>query len=165
MSVDGTDFQIQQFQPFSKRWYGKKFNGPGVRYEIGVCILTGWIVWLHGPFPCGMKNDLQVFRHALVNFLEENERVECDKGYRGEPRNARIPNASDSDDVASIRHRVGQRHETINKRLKQFKCLKNIWRHSLMLQSAATRAVVVITQLGIENGEEPFQVDYDDSTW
>ena len=34
------------------------------------------------------------------------------------------------------------------------------------LHSAATRAVVVIMQLGIENGEEPFEITgYEDSSW
>ena len=34
------------------------------------------------------------------------------------------------------------------------------------LHSEATRAVIVITQLGIENGKEPFEiVGYDDSDW
>ena len=101
-----------------------------------------------------------------MSHLQPEERVECDKGYRGEPRNAKIPSVSDPEEVARIRRRVGQRHETINKRFKQFKCLKSVWRHSMELHSAATRAVVVITQLGIENGEEPFEIDgYNDSGW
>lgn len=49
VSVDGTDFRIQQPSVFSKIWYSHKFKGPGLRYEVAVSILTGDIVWLHGP--------------------------------------------------------------------------------------------------------------------
>ena len=163
LSVDGTDCPIQQFKPWSKIWYSKKINGPGLRYEVGVCILSGSICWIHGPIPCGKWNDLQVFKHALINFLDDGERVESDKGYRGVPRSARIPDATDSNEVAAMRRRVGQRHETINRRLKMFRALKQRWRHSLELHSATFRAAAVITQLCFELGEPPFDVVWDDT--
>lgn len=53
ISVDGTDVGIPYQQTVPKAWYTKKFNGYGLRYEIGVCIMTGRIVFLMGPFPCG----------------------------------------------------------------------------------------------------------------
>lgn len=81
MSVDGTDFMVAQYSPWSMSWYGHKFHGPGVRYEVAICILTGRIVWIHGPFRCGEWNDVSIFTHALMNELEDGERVETDKGY------------------------------------------------------------------------------------
>ena len=50
--------------------------------------------------------------------------VEADRGYGGEPRKVRTPDdhASMSDKRAKEKSRA--RHETINKRLKQFGCLK-----------------------------------------
>ena len=44
ISVDGTDCAIPYQQVEPKAWYTKKFNAGGLQYEIGVCILTGWIV-------------------------------------------------------------------------------------------------------------------------
>jgi hypothetical protein len=44
VSVDGTDFQINEPTPFSKGYYSHKFNGPGLRYEIALNIMTGDIV-------------------------------------------------------------------------------------------------------------------------
>lgn len=164
MSVDGTDFRIQQLQPWSKSWYSYKYNAPGLRYEVGLCILSGRIVWVHGPFPPGDWNDITIFRHSLITFLGDGERVETDAGYRGEnPEHTRIPNANDTEEVASMRARVGKRHETINRRFKQFNCLKNVWKHKLVLHSAAFRAIVVITQLLMDDGEPVFDVYYDDS--
>ena len=162
MSVDGTDFRIQQFRPFSKVWHSHKWKGPGLRYEIGVCIRTGSIVWIHGPFPCGQWPDIKIFRHALADYLEEGERVETDRGYRGQTRHCKIPNGAEKREIRQMRKRVGQRHETVNKRFKQFKCLKETWRHDLDFHSAATRACVIITQLAFENGEPVFDVEYDD---
>jgi len=40
-SVDGTDCQIQEPLLFNAKWYSHKFKGPGLRYEVGVCISTG----------------------------------------------------------------------------------------------------------------------------
>jgi hypothetical protein len=51
--VDGTDFHIREPEPFDPEWYTKKFNGPGVRYEVGIAIQTGYIVWVNGPFKPG----------------------------------------------------------------------------------------------------------------
>ena len=38
MTVDGTDYEIYQPALFSKHWYSHKFNGPAIKYEIGVSI-------------------------------------------------------------------------------------------------------------------------------
>ena len=50
-SVDGTDCRIREPSPFNPKWYSHKFHGPGLRYEIGICIRTGHLVWVHGLFP------------------------------------------------------------------------------------------------------------------
>lgn len=45
--VDGTDCTIREPTVFNKkRWYSHKFNGPGVRYEIGLSILSGSFIWV-----------------------------------------------------------------------------------------------------------------------
>ena len=36
ISLDGTDFRIQEPTPFDPKWFSHKFKGPGLRYEIGV---------------------------------------------------------------------------------------------------------------------------------
>ena len=84
ISVDGTDCPIPYQQAVPEAWYTKKFNGHGLRYEIGVCIITGYIVWLMGPFPCGDWPDIVCFRYALRQMLDASERVEADDGYIGE---------------------------------------------------------------------------------
>jgi hypothetical protein len=64
VSVDGTDCPTQEPTPFSPVNYSYKFNGPGLRYEVALCILTGDIVWVNGPFEPGKYSDLAIFRMA-----------------------------------------------------------------------------------------------------
>ncbi len=55
--------------------------------------------------------------------------VEANKGYRGEPYYARTVDGfvSRADDRA--KQSVRARHETVNRRLKQWSCLKQVWGH------------------------------------
>ena len=157
-TIDGTDFKIYQYKPFWTGWYSHKFKGPGVRYEVGLCIRTGWIVWIHGPFPCGKWPDLKIFRKALKHLLDAGEKVQADAGYIGEPNHVATPDGEQ--DVAG---RIRGRHETVNRRFKQFNILHRVFRHDVAKHQSAFGAVAVITQLNIENGEPLFHVDYDES--
>lgn len=40
-------------RPFMKGEVFRKSKGPSLRYEVGVSISRGKIVWIHGSFPCG----------------------------------------------------------------------------------------------------------------
>ena len=84
ITVDGTDFRIQEPSPFHPQWYSHKFEGPGLRYEVGVCLRTGWIVWWNGAFPCGSWPDINIARDGLIDELDDSiqEMVLADGGYR-----------------------------------------------------------------------------------
>lgn len=76
--VDGTDVRIYEPIPFSAKRYSHKFHTPGLRYEIGVGIETGHIVWAHGPFPCGKYSDAGIFLHSLKKQISPGECVVAD---------------------------------------------------------------------------------------
>ena len=78
MSVDGTEFKITEPSPFNPVWFSHKFQGPGLRYELGIAIQTGWICWLAGPFPPGEFNDQEIFKLGLMNYLSPGEKVGVD---------------------------------------------------------------------------------------
>ena len=61
-----------------------------------------------------------------------------------------------------MQQRVRSRQETINKRFKLWGCLAQTFRHDLDQHGDVFRAVTVICQLTINNGEQLFQVDYKD---
>jgi hypothetical protein len=93
VSVDGTDFQIPEPMPFSTKWWSHKCNGPTIQYEIAICIQTGHIVWIHGPFPCREWPDIRIARDALIPSLDEDEMYVADKGYVNGDGCAITPNA------------------------------------------------------------------------
>lgn len=82
MPIDGVDFAVNEPQPFSKKWYLHKFKSAGLRYEIGVSIATGNILWASRPFYCGSHTDLCIFRQDIQPRLVEHERFDCDQRYQ-----------------------------------------------------------------------------------
>ena len=171
MSVDCTDCKIVEPYPYekewSKRWFSPKFHGPGLRYEIGVSILRGDIVWVNGPFPCGQYNDLKIFMEfGMKDHLEENERVEADDGYGdANPEFTKTKSGIfHAPMAAGVRNDVRARHETANKRIKQFGALSGVFRHDLSKHSTVFHAVALVTQIAIESGESLFEIEgYDDN--
>lgn len=164
MTVDGTDFRIEEPKPFSSRWYSHKFKGPGLRYEIGVCIQTGWIVWVHGAFPCGRYNDITIFRRALQKLLDDGERVVADGGYKDKGEGTtETPTGYNTFDQY-MKSMARARHETINRRFKEFNILGHRFRGSLKEHKCIFLAIANIIQIGIESGiSRPFEVYYDDT--
>ena len=79
VTVDGKDFKTEK-QGNVKIFWGHKFKNSGLHYKFAFCIKSGWLVWIHGPFPCGNWPDLNIFCHSLKIMLDENEWVEADDG-------------------------------------------------------------------------------------
>lgn len=164
MSVDGTDFQIPEHGPaFSSHKFKMK---SGLRYEVGLSIQTGSIVWINGPFPCGRNPDISIFRASLLSHLEEGERVEADDGYIGEaPRHVKCPKSfANPPEMEGMQQRVRNRQETVNKRFKNWGILKQVYRNKekIALHGEVFRAIAVITQISIKLGEKLFDVVYAD---
>ena len=88
MTIDGTDFRILQ-KGITKKgnaFASHKYVGKSaLRYELGVNILPGNLVWIQGPYPAGKYTDIKIFNKVLRNFLKPGEWVEADEGYRGHP--------------------------------------------------------------------------------
>ena len=148
-----------------KRYYSKKFNGPGYRYEVALSILSSDIVWIAGPYFPGEWNDIKIFRHGLMHELDDGERVEADDGYWGEcPMYCKCPRKLPKEERKRMTGRLRMRHETVNERFKNFSCMASRFRHGGKKHAACFRAVVVLTQLAIESGEELFDMrEYNDN--
>ena len=159
VTVDGTDCPIQEPSPFSPGWYSHKFKGPGVRYEVAVCIQTGWIVWVNGPYPCGSWPDLKIARHRLVHKLVPGEKFVADGGYRDGGVYADTPSGLNTPEQRQKRL-VRARHETVNSRFKNFNVLNKPYRHRLQTHGNCFMAIANLTQIGILSGRPLFQVRY-----
>jgi hypothetical protein len=83
VAVDGIDCPVQEQYPFDEEAFSQKFNGPGYKYEVAICIATCQIVWINGPFKAG-RHDKTIFDNdGLLDALAEDECVETDGGYQG----------------------------------------------------------------------------------
>ncbi len=63
MTVDGTDFRIPQKGIAMKgnAIASHKYAGKStLRYELGVDILAGNLVWIQGPYPAGKYTDIKI---------------------------------------------------------------------------------------------------------
>ena len=153
VTVDGTDFRIPEQVPFDPELYSKKFNGPGYRYEIAVCIKTGLIVWANGPFKAGLP-DINIAREELNDWLLPGEMYVADGGYRDgnqwcvHPRRDRTIGYEYQKTVARARH------ETINGLFKNFACCKQVFRNRPVLQKhpIVTMAAINVVQAGLISG-------------
>ena len=161
MSCDGTDFRVaEQGRPF----YSFKFKKSGLRYEVCLCILTGHIVWINGPYECGLWPDISIFRNSLLSCLGPNERVEADDDYIGEaPTYVKYPKSfTNPVETKWMQTRIRSRQETVNKRFKNWGILKQVFRGEIPKHGDAFRAIAVMTQLAIIDGEPLFDCGYRD---
>ena len=124
--------------------------------------MNGDIVWTNGPFLCGIWNDWQIFKEGgLMHHLDENERVEADDGYaKGDPQYCRTRSSIfHPEDTHNIRNQVRARHETVNKRMKQFGALSHKFVHKISKHGCIFRSVAVLTQLTIDRGDKLFEIE------
>ena len=157
LTVDGTDFRIQEPWPFeeeyNRKWCSHKFKAAGVRYELGISLRTGDICWFNGPYPAGMS-DITIFCRGLKHKLGVREKVVADFGYRGDKNKVCLPD----DKVVGHDNRVAMckgrgRHEAINGKLKRWGCLRQIFRHSRLKHHFVFKACLTLTPLLLDYGE------------
>ncbi len=166
MTVDGTDFRIPQKGAAMRgnAFASHKYEGKSaLRYELGVDILAGNLVWIQGPYPAGKYTDIKIFNSVLRHYLEPGERVEADNGYVGHADKIKCPdNAANPEENLAMQARVRLRHETLNGRLKNWGILAQVYRHDIWEHGIVFQACAVVTQLMIANGEPLFEVEYGD---
>ncbi|KAH9121519.1 hypothetical protein AeMF1_006809 [Aphanomyces euteiches] len=147
VSLDGTDFAINEPAPFDRKWWSHKLNRAGLRYEISICIQTGHIVWAYGGKPCGEWPDLSLARDAYVHFVGPNEMTLADRGYMDANY---FVNPRYHPQSSAQQKQIMARHETVNARLKQFGVLRGIFRHSIEKHPICFYAIANLVQIGLE---------------
>ena len=106
----------------------KKINGPGLHYEVGVCIKTTHILWVNRPFVAS-TNDITIFRDRLLNLVCKDKAVEVEAGYQGDVKMKR-PNMGMTLKMRKEKSQVRGCCENANGRLKQFNVLTTHFRHT-----------------------------------
>lgn len=78
--------------------------------------------------------------------------VEADNGYRGEPNFIRVKDDWEDEKEKKEKNRIRARHETVNRRFKQFNILGHVFRHNLKKHKSVFECIVVLTQADIDSG-------------
>ena len=159
ISVDGVDCQM--YEPCkmpSKDWWSKKFNGPGVTYELGILIYENQLVWISGPHRPRGGRDLEHFRapNGLKSKIPQGKKVIADAIYKDPV--CSIWNPLDTLEVWRFKQRTRAHHETFNGCIKNFQVLSGKFRHGIDKHKEVFEAVCVIIQYEMENGHPLFDV-------
>jgi len=150
ISVDGTDFDINEPGPWNKKWYSHKHNGPGLRYEIGLALFSNQVVWYSGPHPCGTFSDLKIFQECGLKSLLvlSNEKAIADGTYQDGSVSGK---AKGSKKWRKAKGRMRARHESINRRLKIFKMLSQKYIMKIEDHHMVFETALFLVQLSLEN--------------
>jgi len=160
ITLDGTDFRTCKTMPFDRKWFSHKFKGPGLCYEVGICIQTGWIVWIHGPFPPGCWPDIKIAWQSIHDELDPGEMYVADGGYRDKKGGfSKTPNGLNNEDQR-MKRRARVRHENVNCLFKNFTILERRYRHRKICHGIVFRACANHVQAGIQLEGTVHQVEY-----
>ena len=141
VTIDGTDLPVQH--RFDPKFSSHKFKSNGLKYEVGVCIQSGNIVWVNGPF-CGGESGITIARQAVIGTLDEDEMVEADGGYSGEDFYVKIPKNATTDEQRHIKTITRPCHKTANNLLKIFGILRQKFRHGLEKHSMSSELLQIL---------------------
>ena len=164
-TTDGTDYKIQEPSPFDEKWYSEKFNGPAVRYLITMCIQTGCLVHVDGPYPAGAWPDLHIAQNKLCHLLCESQyedELACGDGGFQDGREFFATPPGHNNEIERMRTVARARHEMINRHFKQWSILHDVYCGKLNRHGTIFHAVANITQLVLQMQELTFGVDYYD---
>ena len=157
VTVDGTDFRTVEYKPFNRGRWSHKFHGPGLRYEVALSISNCHIVHINGPFWAGSWPDKVIARSWLHSRLGPNEYYIADEGYRSAPGPA-IMEDDVPDERRSEFRALRARHETINRRFKEFGILGNRYHHEEHKHGEVFLCIAVLIQIDIEEGNLSFDI-------
>ena len=153
--MDGTDFETVEYVPFNRGRRSHKLNRPGLRYEVAISVAKCHIVHINGPFLCGEWPDLRITRNFLHSRLGRDEYYLADAGYRCGNGPAITRNALPLHRQPTF-DRLMARHETINRRFKEFAILGTKYRHEEEKHEDIFRCIAVLVQLDILHGHLVF---------
>jgi DDE superfamily endonuclease len=158
-TIDGTHCRI--FEPQKDpgpKWFSYKFHGPALGYEIVIDVWSQRVVHIHGPYHA-RDNDIKNFRkpEGIMDQIPPGRKLIGDTGYQGEPDKITTPNPHDSLIVKQFKNRARARHETFNKRIKDYQILRQEFRSDTSYHQIVFESICILCQYDIENGHPLFQ--------
>ena len=155
-TVDCTDCKIREVNhplyPVDRKYYSYKHGKSGARCEVAISIFHNQVVWINGPFPGG-KSEITIFRdEGLKDMIPHGKLLVADRGMRGEPKIISAPDLEKPKTLRNFEARARCRQETFNGRIKNFRCLRDVFEHGWDRHKIVFEAVSVIVQHQMNNG-------------
>jgi hypothetical protein len=160
MTVDATDCPVERPSDYNlqRQYYSGKSKKHCIKYEVGIQIQTGKLVWLAGGTP-GSVHDLTISRASgLSSHLLHGEFVLADKAYIGEDCFLTPFKPVTNEQELEFNSAISSLRETVEHtigRIKVFGFTQQKWRHSLDLHPIAFK--VICNALNIEFETKPVQ--------
>ena len=158
LSVDGTHAKTNEPRDNDMRRNPKNFsyknNFAGLNYQIAVNIFKNQIAYANTADP-GSVHHMTAMRNEFIALLPEGARVIADSGYTGksdlEKSIFAVRNTFDTAAVKNFKKSARARQESVNKRLKEYKCMKECWTDGVERHKVAFTACLVLVQYAIED--------------
>lgn len=154
--VDATECRIDRPQDNAtqKEYYSGKDKCHTIKYELGIDIVRGFIVWLYGGVP-GHVHDLEMSRASgIFDRLLPGELLLADKGYIGVDlylTPMRQPVEASQWFVNSFLSKIRVLVENVIGRVKVFSCLRQPWRNDLSLHPIVMDVLCNLINLEFES--------------
>lgn len=140
---------------FIEYWFGSLPLTQLLFSQIALHLFTSKVAWVNGPFPASFNDKTIAKTQGFGHRVPDGKLVIGDKGYTALDF-VSTRNSLDCPAVKTFKKRALARHETFNKRLKDFYCLANRFRHGKEKFKFAFEACVVITQINMDLGAPLF---------
>ena len=116
---------------------------------------------MNGPYPAGEYNGLTITRMGIEDALDTNELYLADGGYRDANGQAVTPSGLHTfQDRQQATARA--RHETGNKRFKDWGILDQVFHHDITLHGKAFHTIANIVQITIQCESPLFPIIYNE---
>lgn len=154
ISLDVIDCPIQESKSSSAVWYSSQMSAASLRYEYGVSIDVPNIVWINGPYRPGDGRDVDIFKRDLKPILRNGERVIADKRFI-EDNSCVQKSAMCTREEQKTWKKILKKHELIDKKLKSFSVVRDIFRHNIDQHRSCFQAVAALIHLEISSTAKP----------
>lgn len=150
-SLDTIDFKMSDkaltgLRDSTDNYYSEVYKSQGIRYEVGIAVKTGDIVWKYGGLPCGSYPEINLANEAYIYAVKKDELTYANKKYH-KSKFFITPNHTN----VKEHKKIMQRHKNLKKKIKYFEILNKPYRHIIDKHHLCFHAIVNIIQITIKH--------------
>lgn len=137
-----------------RQYYSGKKKKHTIKYEVGVHLSTGRIVWLVGGIPGSIHDMKMAQENGILQQLLEGEWILADKGYTSSnlPFLTPIKDPQTEEELQwnSFINQTRVIVENTYGRIKTFGSVKSNWRHNIDLHPLMFKVVCILVDIDLQ---------------